>query len=139
MLEKFTSKVSDHFHVSKYYKITIQFFFKNSGGVIVKRACVLKPSSKFYYLTMVQHFAIKKLPICNDSFFTINLFYYWYFTTSCLENSICSTMASQGKDSLVINIRNNIENIKKDKDLALETILKIQIRDCIDKWCVDRL
>ena len=48
-------------------------------------------------------------------------------------------MASQGKGSLVINIRNNIENIKKDKDLALETIFKIQIRDCIDKWCADRL
>ena len=48
-------------------------------------------------------------------------------------------MASQGKDSFVINIRNNTENIKKDKDLALETILKIQIRDCIDKWCADRL
>ena len=48
-------------------------------------------------------------------------------------------MDSQEKDSFVINIRNNIENIKKDKDLALETTLNIQIRDCIDKWCVDRL
>ena len=76
------------------------------------------------------------MAICDDSFFTINLIilllvlYYFLFGKFHLFYHGFS-----GK----INIRNNIENIKKDKDLALETILNIQIRDCIDKWCVDRL